>query len=86
MQTGNGCVGGKPLRPVQVLPSRYDKSGIVYTRDIPFICYGCTCANKTAGRVGYGTVPLAILMYINGSFIKNKIAVKPIYITVLNLN
>ena len=37
-------------------------------------------------RVGDGTVPLAIVIYVDGSFIKNKIAVKPIYITVRNLN
>ena len=36
--------------------------------------------------MGDGTVPLAIVIYIDGSFIKNKIAVKPIYITVHNLN
>ncbi len=37
-------------------------------------------------RVGDGTVPLAIVIYIDGSFIKNKIAVKPIYLTVRNLS
>jgi hypothetical protein len=37
-------------------------------------------------RVGDGTVPLAIVIYIDDSFIKNKIAVKPIYITVRNLS
>ena len=31
-------------------------------------------------------MPLAIVIYVDGSFIKNKIAVKPIYITVRNLN
>ena len=31
-------------------------------------------------------MPLAIVIYVDGSFIKNKIAVKPIYITVHNLN
>ena len=36
--------------------------------------------------MGDGTVPLAIVIYIDGSFIKNKIVVKPIYITVRNLN
>ena len=36
--------------------------------------------------VGDGTVPLAIVVYIDGSFIKNKIAAKPIHITVRNLN
>ena len=29
-----------------------------------------------------GTVPLSIVVYIEGSFIKNRIAAKPIYITV----
>jgi Plavaka transposase len=38
------------------------------------------------GRVGDGTVPLAIVIYIDGSYIKSKIAVKPIYITVRNLS
>jgi hypothetical protein len=33
-----------------------------------------------------GTVPLAIVMYIDGSFVKHKIPVKPIYITICNLN
>ena len=37
-------------------------------------------------RVGDGTVPLAIVVYIDGSFVKHKIPVKPIYITVRNLN
>jgi hypothetical protein len=31
-------------------------------------------------------VPLAIVIYIDGSYIKSKIAVKPIYITVRNLS
>ena len=42
-----------------------------------FVCYF---------RVGEGTVPLAIVVYIDGSFIKHKIPVKPIYVTVRNLN
>ena len=37
-------------------------------------------------RVGAGTVPLAIVIYIDGSFIKHSIPVKPIYITVCNLD
>ena len=37
-------------------------------------------------RVGEGIVPLAILMYIDGSFVKHKIPVKPIYVTLHNLN
>ncbi len=37
-------------------------------------------------RVGKGTVPLAIVVYIDGSFVKHKIPVKPIYGTVCNLN
>ena len=37
-------------------------------------------------RVGEGTVPLAIVVYIDGSYIKHKIPVKPIYVTVRNLN
>ena len=31
-------------------------------------------------------MPLAIVLYIDGSFIKQKIPLKPIYITVRNLN
>ena len=37
-------------------------------------------------RVGEGTVPLAIVLYIDGSFVKHKIPVKPIYVSVRNLN
>jgi hypothetical protein len=37
-------------------------------------------------RVGEGTVPLAIVVYIDGSFVKHKIPVKPIYVTVRNLS
>ena len=36
-------------------------------------------------RVGEGTVPLAIVVYIDG-IIKHKIPVKPIYVTLRNLN
>ena len=38
--------------------------------------------DMTVFRVGDGTVPLAIVIYIDGSFIKHSIPVKPIYITV----
>ena len=37
-------------------------------------------------RVGDGTVPLDIVIYINGSFVKHSIPVKPIYITLRNLD
>ena len=37
-------------------------------------------------RVGEGTVPLAIVVYIDGSFVKHKIPVEPIYVSVRNLN
>jgi len=37
-------------------------------------------------RVGEGAVPLAIVLYIDGSFVKHKIPVKPIYVSVRNLN
>ena len=36
--------------------------------------------------MGDGTVPLAIVLYIDGSFVKHKIPVRPIYMTVRNLN
>ena len=42
--------------------------------------------DMTVFRVGDGTVSLAIVIYIDGSFIKHSIPVKPIYITVRNLN
>ena len=42
--------------------------------------------DMTVFRVGDGTVPLAIVIYIDGSFIKHSIPVKPIYITVRNLD
>ena len=42
--------------------------------------------NVCRGRVGDSTVPLVIVIYIDGSFVKHKIPVKPIYITVRNLN
>ncbi len=37
-------------------------------------------------RVCEGTVPLAIVVFIDGSFVKHKTPVKPIYVTVHNLN
>ena len=37
-------------------------------------------------RVGDGTVPLAIVIYIDSSFVKHSIPVKPIYITLRNLD
>ena len=37
-------------------------------------------------RAGEGTVSLAIVVYIDWSFIKHKIPVKQIYVTVRNLN
>ena len=37
-------------------------------------------------RVSDGTIPPAIVVYIDGSFVKHKIPVKPIYVTVRNLN
>ena len=40
----------------------------------------CVC------RVSDGTIPLAIVVYIDGSFVRHKIPVKPIYVTVRNLN
>lgn len=57
-----------------------------YDGYIHVISYEYMCAYKAAGRIGDGTVPLAILIYIDGSVIKNKIAVKPVYITLRNLS
>ena len=37
--------------------------------------------DMTVFRVGDGTVPLAIVIYIDCSFVKHSIPVKPIYIT-----
>ena len=53
--------------------------------DMNVIKHECNQTNRAVDRVGDGTVPLAIVIYVDGSFIKNKIAVKPIYITVRNL-
>ncbi len=39
----------------------------------------------TCCRAGDGTVPLAIVVYIDGSIVKHKIPVKPIYVTLRNL-
>ncbi len=36
--------------------------------------------------MGEGTVPLAIVVYIDGNFVKHKIPVKPIYVNVCSLN
>ena len=84
-------------RLVQVFSFRSDRSGIshVYTRFIKYlpciylIFYRFICMYMCwipVGRVsGDGTVSLAIVIYIDGSYMKNKIAVKPIYITVQNL-
>ncbi len=48
--------------------------------------YICSLIEILFCRVGDGTVPLAIVVYIDGSFVKHKIPVKPIYVTVRNLN
>ena len=37
-------------------------------------------------RVGEETASLAFVVYIDGSFVKHKIPVKPIYVTIRNLN
>ena len=50
---------------------------MVYTKF--FLSFECC-------RVGDGTVPLAIVVYIDGSFVKHKIPVKPIYVTLRNLS
>ncbi len=36
--------------------------------------------------MGDKTVPLAIVLYIDGSFVKHKMPIRPIYMTVQNLN
>ena len=46
--------------------------------------YGCVLISIF--RVGEGTVTLATVVYIDGSFIRHKIPVKPIYVTICNLN
>ena len=53
---------------------------LIYCRISPII------PEVTVFRVGNGTVPLAIVIYIDGSFVKHSIPVKPIYITVRNLD
>jgi len=87
----NFCLGG---RRVQVFPFRLDRSGIscVYTSNMKYIpciyftfykfLYTYTYMRWIpVGRVGDCTVPLAIVIYIDWSYIKSKIAVKPIYLT-----
>ena len=64
------------------MPPRLDKSGMRYTIDLHVMYYGYTCDADTqsptdAVRVGNGTVPRTIMINIDGSFIKNKIAVIP---------
>jgi hypothetical protein len=61
----------------------YDEYIPVLTQCIPgtyciLICFSCC-------RAGDGTVPLAIVVYIDGSFMKDKIPVKLIYVTLQNL-
>ena len=51
-----------------------------------FICVYTCIYFVLVDRVGEGTVPLIIVVYINGSFVKHKIPVKPIYVTVRNLS
>ena len=53
---------------------------------LSMLCYVPDLTLISIGRVGEGTVPLAFVMYIDGSFVKHKIPVKPIYITLRNLN
>ncbi len=50
---------------------------MVYTKF--FLSFECC-------RVGDRTVPLAIVVYIDGNLVKHKIPVKPIYVTLRNLS
>ena len=56
------------------------------TRVILALIWDIPVNNGRYVRVGEGTVPLAIVVYIDGSFIKHSIPVKPIYLTVRNLD
>jgi hypothetical protein len=47
-----------------------------------YMVHTCIYIWLFVGRVGDGTVLLAIVLYIDGSFVKHKIPVRPIYITV----
>ncbi len=53
---------------------------------LSLLCYVPHLTLISIGRVGEGTVPLAIVVHIDGSFVKHKIPVKPIYVTFSNLN
>ena len=61
----------------------HDEYILVHTGYIPGTYFILTCISCC--RAGDGTVPLAIVVYINGSFVKHKIPVKPIYVTLRNL-
>ena len=56
------------------------------TRVILALIWDIPVNNGRYVRVGEGTVPLAIVVYIDGSFIKHSIPVKLIYLTVRNLD
>jgi hypothetical protein len=58
----------------------------VITRVILALIWDIPVNNGRYVRVGEGTVLLAIVVYIDGSFIKHSIPVKPIYLTVRNLD
>ena len=61
----------------------HNKYKLVRTKYILRTYWILTCISCC--RAGDGTVPLAIVVYIDGSFVKHKIPVKPIYITLRNL-
>ena len=76
-------------RQTRQSPFRLVKSGEVHSccgisQVIPD--YPRIILDMTVFRVGDGTVPLAIVIYIDGSFVKHSIPVKPIYITLRNLD
>ena len=63
-----------------------DWSNKVITHVILVVKWDISVHDRKCVRVGEGTVPLAIVIYIDGSVIKHNIPVKPIYITVRNLD
>ncbi len=50
-----------------------------YQYEVVYSKYIVVCTYTLFCRVGDGTVPLAIVVYIDSSFVKHKIPVKPFY-------
>ena len=66
------------------VPSKVDQAGLDVTAAMEAGMLPCMTRRHVTSR--HGTVPLPIVVYIDGSFIKYRIAEKPRYITVRNLS